>query len=91
MSFGGYPVADIESFYFNATLDDLAAEFVSDGQRHWNRITRPVIPLIDMDVGASYCSAFDADQDIVVSDRGLIDILEPDAAFGLRFDECAHG
>jgi hypothetical protein len=90
MSFGGDPVSGSEALDFNATFDDLTTKFVADREWHGNRFTRPVIPLIDMNVGAAYCSSPDPDQYIVVSDRRLVDILEPDAAFGLRFDQRSH-
>jgi hypothetical protein len=90
MSFGGNPVSNTEALYLNATLDDLTTEFVPDGHWYRDRFTCPVIPLIDMDVGAAYRSSFDPDQDIVVSDRRLVDILEPDTTLGFRFNECTH-
>ena len=86
VSFGGDPVSDTEAFYLNPALDDLAAEFVPDGHRYRDRFARPVIPLIDMDVGAAYRRSLDLDQDIVVPDRGLVDILEPDTTLRLGFD-----
>jgi len=39
-----------------------------------------------MNVGAANRSTFDPDQDIVVSDRRLVDIFEPDAALRFGFD-----
>jgi hypothetical protein len=90
MPFGGNPVANIETFHLNAALDDFAIELVPDSQWHRNGFTRPVVPLIYMNVGAAYRRAFDPDQDIIVSDRRFVDIFEPDAAFRLGFDQCTH-
>ena len=86
MPLGGHPVANIEAFHLNAALDDFAIELVADSQWHRNGFTCPVVPLIYMNVDAANRRAFDPDQNIVVSDRWLVDIFEPDAALRFGFD-----
>jgi hypothetical protein len=44
-----------------------------------------------VDVGAADAGAADADEDVVDTVFGLGYILEPEAAFGARLNECSHG
>ncbi len=70
-----------------ADLDDLADKFVADDHRHRDRLLRPLVPLIDVDVGAADRGAFDADLHVVRTRIWLRHIFKPQATGGLAFDQ----
>ena len=53
--------------------DDVARELVADDERRAAAAARPVVPLVDVDVGAADAGAPHADQHLVVADRRLPD------------------
>ena len=71
-------------------FDDLADELVADRHGHGNGLLRPVVPLVDVHVGAADAGAQHADQDVVDADFGDGDILEPQAGLALAFDQSFH-
>ena len=46
-------VARLEVGDVRADLDDLADELVADDERHRDRLLRPGVPLVDVEVGAA--------------------------------------
>ena len=50
-------------------FDDAADKLVADGHGDGNGLLRPVVPLVDVDIGAADAGAQDADQDVVDADR----------------------
>jgi hypothetical protein len=56
---------------------DLTHKFVPDDQRHGNGFLRPIIPLVDMEIGAADPGEQHANLDIVNADFRLGHILEP--------------
>ena len=82
----GREVADVR-----ADLDDLADELVADHERHRDRLLRPRVPAVDVEVGAADARRADPDQDVVDPDLGLGDVLEPEPRLGLALDERLHG
>ena len=63
-----------------ADRDDLADEFVPDHHRHGDRLLRPFVPLIDVDVGAADGGALDADLDVVRPRLRLGHVFKPQSA-----------
>ena len=61
-----------------------------DGHRHLDRALRPLVPVVDVHVGAADGGLLHADQHIVRADRGLGDVRHPDARFCLGLDQCFH-
>ena len=55
---------------------DLADEFVADDEGNRDGRARPVIPIVDMDIGTANACLQDADQNVV----------DPDGRFGRVFD-----
>src|SRR5262245_25171549 len=45
-------LAGIEVSYIRANLNDAPDKFVPDHHRHRNRLLRPVIPFVNVDIGA---------------------------------------
>ena len=71
-------------------LDDLADEFVPNDHRHGNRLLRPIIPQINMEVGAANPGAIHLDQHIVNTDRGIGHVLEPNPPFTFSLYQRLH-
>ena len=83
-------VAGAEVAHVRADLDDLADELVPDHERHGNRLLRPRVPLVDVEVGAADPGLAHPDQDVVDPDLRLGHVLEPEPRLGLGFDERPH-
>jgi hypothetical protein len=60
-------------------FDDFAGKFVADDQGDANCRLGPVVPVIDMHVGAADACAQDAYLDIVDARLGLGDVFKPQA------------
>ena len=90
VTFRRHPIANRKSFDFAATLDNLAEKLVTNCGGNFDRVARPVVPLINMDVGAANSSAFDANQNVVMPNRRSGYVLHPDAAFGFGLDQRFH-
>src|SRR5262249_29253674 len=70
-------VAGAEVIDVGADLDDLADELVADDHGHGDGPAGPVVPLVDVDVGAADAGALDADQDVVDADSRPRHVLPP--------------
>ena len=86
MAFAADDVAGIEVAYVGADLDDLPDEFVADGHGNGDGFLRPVVPLVDVDIGAADAGVADTDQYIVDADFGFGNFFEPEARLSLAFD-----
>src|SRR5690606_20470222 len=82
VSLRGYAVAGHQAAHLAAAFDDLAAELVTYDERHRDRVARPIVPLVDVDIGAADGDPAHFYQDVVVPGRRQVDVLHPDA--GLR-------
>ena len=86
MPFAADDFAGVEIGDVGADLGDLADEFVADHQAHGDGLLRPIVPLVDMHVGAANACAMHADQNVVDADAGLLDVFQPEAGFIPAFD-----
>ena len=78
-----FPADDIAGMkvrHVRADFDDLSAEFVPDDQRHVNRGLRPLVPVVDVQVGAANSRAKHANLYVVDAGLGLGNVFEPQAA-----------
>ena len=64
MAFAGYALADRKACDARAELGDLADILMADDLRGLYMLLRPLIPLVDMDVGAADCSFVNLDQNL---------------------------
>ena len=55
-----------------------------------NRLLRPRVPRVDVQVGAADARLADSDQDVVDPDLRLRHVLEPEPRLGPRLDERSH-
>ena len=69
---------------------DHADEFVADHHRHRDRLLRPRVPVIYVDVGAADRSLLDADEDVVGRDFRHRHFLQAKARLGPAFYHCLH-
>src|SRR5262249_55565419 len=78
-------VADVRT-----DLDDPADELMPDRHRHGNGLLRPIVPLVDVDVGAADAGLENANQNVVDADPGLLDIFQPESGLAAAFDQSFH-
>src|ERR1700691_4622646 len=81
MPLATHDIAWIEVVDVRAHFDDLADKFVPDGHRHRNRLLRPGVPLVDMNVGAADAGISNANQNVVDTDGRLSNLFQPEASF----------
>src|SRR5258707_15082735 len=79
MTFAADDIAAIEVIDVGSDLDNLSNELMSNRHRHWNCLLCPIIPLIDVNVGAADAGVMHAHQHIVDADLALGDLFEPEA------------
>ena len=75
--FAADDVAEVEILDVGADRDDPADELMPDDQRHGNRLLRPGVPVVNVDVGAADARAIDLDQHVVDADLGHGHVFEP--------------
>ena len=83
-------VADLEVAHVGADRGRLTDELVADNHRHGNRLLRPGIPAVDVQIGAADPGLPDPDQDVVHTDLRVGYVLEPEAFGGLGFNQRTH-
>ena len=62
-----------------------------DDHRHGNRLLRPGVPFVDVQIGAADAGAQHLDQHVVDADGRPGHVLEPKSLGGFFLDECEHG
>src|SRR6185437_4188297 len=90
VAFAADQFAGMEVVYVGADLHDLADEFVSDDQGYRNGGAGPLVPLVDVKVGAADSGEQDADFDVINTDVRLRHILEPEATLTAGFYARLH-
>ena len=84
-------LARMKVAHIAAHAHDFTDELMTHDHRHGDRLLRPRVPFVDVEVSAADAGLVDLDQHIVDADFGLGHVLEPEAAFGFCFDEGFHG
>ena len=90
MPLGGHAVAGVHVAHERAHLHHVARELVADGERRLAAPLRPVVPLVDVDVGAADAGAAHADQHLIVTDGRLRHLLQHEARRRPLLHECSH-
>jgi len=90
MPFPANEVSGIKVRDVRSDPDDFAGKFVPDDERDANCGPRPVIPVVDMHVGAANAGAQYANLDVIDAGLGLGHIFEPQAAGFAAFYEGFH-
>ena len=78
-------IDDIGAHRFNP-----ADELVADRHGHGNGLLRPLVPLVDVDIGAADAGLQYANQDVVDADLGRGNVFQPQAWLALTFDQSLH-
>src|SRR5690242_6877191 len=91
VAFAADDVAGMEVVDVRADLDYLADELVPDHHRHRDRLLRPLIPVVDMNIGAADAGVAHADQYIVDAVFRNGNIFQPQAALAAALRQCLHG
>ena len=90
VAFRADDLAWVDRRHVFAELDDLTDELVADDQRRLDRVLRPLVPRVDVKVGAADSGAENTDQDLTRAGPGFGDVIEPQARRGFCFDERLH-
>ena len=90
MAFTGDAVAGLEVRYLIADRRHFAHELVADGHRHGDRGLRPLVPIVDMHVGAADGAAAYANQHILRSDLWNRYLFHPQTGLAFLFHQSAH-
>src|SRR5690348_6193342 len=90
VSFDRHPIADMDIGDQRPDLRDVPGEFVPNDERRVAPPARPVIPLVNMDVGAAHARAAHADQHFVIANGRYGHILELETGGCSLFDERVH-
>jgi hypothetical protein len=88
MSFGCYPVAFTYVCNETPDLDYVTSEFMSHGERRLAAPSRPVVPLVDVNVGAAYSGAPNANENFVFADLRTRNITQFESRTRRNFYEC---
>ena len=76
--------------HVTAHLDDFADKLMPHHQRHRHGFARPIVPFVDVQIGAADAGATHLDEDVIGRHPGLRNVLEPKSFSGLFFNECLH-
>src|ERR1035438_752927 len=84
------PVANLEVCHVRADLHNFADKLMADHQRNGDRLLRPTVPLIDVQVCAADCRQQNADFHIVDAQLRLLNVFNPQTALGAGFNKSFH-
>src|SRR3546814_13754208 len=91
MALGRNPQADRVAAYAGSDLDDAADEFMADHQPGPDRALAPLVPQVDVQVGAADGGFLELDQDLVRARLRDRDLPHPHALARLALDHRLHG
>src|SRR5687767_7303111 len=90
VTLGRNHIADIKIAHIGADTYNFADEFMSYNHRHGNRLLRPFIPVVNVQIRPADAGAIYANQHIIDADFRLRHIREPQTALGLLFNQSFH-
>ena len=90
MPFSGHTVADFVVLHTASDIDNLSDIFMAYGHRNLDGVLGPLVPIVDMEVGAADGHLPYLDEDIVHSDFRHRDIFHPYSRFRILLDKCFH-
>src|SRR5580692_5137929 len=83
-------IAGEEIVDIRAHFDDFAYELVPDRHGHRDGALRPLIPFVDMHVGAADAGAQHLDQYVADADLRRLDFFQPQPRFAPALHQCFH-
>jgi hypothetical protein len=83
-------VAGVKVVHVGADFDNLADKLMPD--HHWYRdgLLRPLVPVVDMDIGPADACVAHADQHVVDAVLRFGNILQPQTALAAALRQCLH-
>ena len=90
VTFSRHQLADAQSTNSGAQLDNPADKFVSADERQGYGPLRPVVPFVDVHIGAADRRLDHLDQDLTRGDLRHRDLLQGKPRAGGRLHECEH-
>ncbi len=90
VAFTAHDVAGEEVQHVGADFRDAADELVTNGHGHGNDLLGPIVPLVNMHVGAADTGPQHLDENVVDSDFGDFDVFEPQAGLAFTFHQGFH-
>src|SRR5579862_2769429 len=87
VAFAADNISRMQIHDIRAHLRDFADELVADDCRYRNRGLRPLVPIVDVQVGPANAREQDADFYVVDARHGLRNVLKPQAARAVTFDQ----
>ena len=85
-----HQLADAEVTDVFADLNDFADELMPHHERHRHGFAGPVVPFVNVQIGAADAGAVHLDEDVIGRHPGLRHVLEPKSLSRLFFNECLH-
>jgi hypothetical protein len=90
VTFARHEIARRKTFHPSADALDHADKFMPDDHRHRDRLLRPGVPVVNVDIGPADRSFPDPDEHVVVAHFRHRHFLEPKPGFRLAFDQRLH-
>ena len=90
VAFPADQVAGEEVHHVGPGLDDPADELVTDRHGHGDGLLRPLVPPVDVHVGAANARAQHLDEHVVDADFGDVHFPEPEARLAPALHQCSH-
>jgi hypothetical protein len=90
MTFATHQIAGAKIADVRSHLNDFADKFMTDGHWYGDGALRPIVPAVDMNIGAANARAPDADQNIVDANGGFGDLFEPQTGLALALYKGFH-
>ena len=83
-------IAHLQTRDVGAELNDFAGVLVTRGHRGLDRFLRPVVPVVDVHIGATDGGFMDLDQYFITGHRRNRDIFQPQTFLRMFFHQCFH-
>ena len=80
----------LEPVGLRAEPNDLTGELVTDHHRHRDRLLCPLVPFVDVQIGAADRCLRHPDEDVTIGGTRDLDLLHPQSAFRPGLDEGLH-
>ena len=77
VSFPAHNIAGIKVIYVRSNFNNFANKFMPDGHGNGHGSLRPIVPLVNMNVGAADACVVDANQHIIDADLGFTNLFQP--------------
>src|SRR5579883_580628 len=90
MPLAAYNVSGEEVVYVRSNLDNFSDKLMSDGHRHRNRLLRPLVPLINVNISSADTRVAHTNQHIIDADCGFCNVFQPQSALCAALHQCFH-